>query len=218
MGPRMPPGGTGRHGFIPSSAEDVLRRRVKAEIRKRMRGLRRALPQTAAAARSAAIVTRLEGLASLARARAVALFWPIAEQREVDLRALDGALRARSTRVAYPVLEDDRPMAFRFCDALSTMEPHPLGFHCPPATAPLAGAGELDVVIVPALALDPRGHRIGYGGGYYDRALASLPGTTATVGVGYDFQLVAEVPDTEGDVPVHVVVTDARELTATIGQ
>ncbi|MGH7297296.1 MAG: hypothetical protein ACRELB_20330, partial [Polyangiaceae bacterium] len=64
------------HGFIPSSAEDLLRRRVKAELRKRMRGLRAALPLAACASRSAGIAERLETLAPLARASAVALFWP----------------------------------------------------------------------------------------------------------------------------------------------
>ena len=69
---------------------------------------------------------------------------------------------------------------------------------------------ELDVVIVPALALDPTGQRIGYGAGYYDGALA---GTAVTkVGVIFDFQLLLEVPATDGDVPVDWVVTDRRVI------
>ena len=56
------------HGFIPSSAEDVLRRRVKAELRKRMRGLRKALPASACAERSARIIERLVTLEPIARA------------------------------------------------------------------------------------------------------------------------------------------------------
>ena len=70
-------------------AEQVLRQRVKAELRKRMRGLRHALPLGACAERSAKIVTRLSSLDSINLARAVALFWPIEQRHEVDLRAFD---------------------------------------------------------------------------------------------------------------------------------
>src|SRR5581483_11137056 len=104
-----------RHGFIPSSAEDLLRRRVKAELRKRMRGLRKAMPAQACAARSARIVDALASLEVLAGARAVALFWPIEERHEVDLRPLDARLRARGVRVAYPGVDPETgAMAFRF--------------------------------------------------------------------------------------------------------
>jgi len=65
-------------------------------------------------------------------------------------------------------------------------------------------------VIVPALALDPAGQRIGYGAGYYDRALAMA--AVVKVGVIFDFQLVSEVPAMDGDVAVDWVVTDRRVL------
>jgi 5-formyltetrahydrofolate cyclo-ligase len=64
---------------------------------------------------------------------------------------------------------------------------------------------------VPALAVDARGFRIGYGRGFYDRLLPTLP-NALTVAIVYDFQLVAEVPEEPFDVPVHVVATDARVL------
>ena len=64
--------------------------------------------------------------------------------------------------------------------------------------------------MVPALALDPRGHRIGYGGGYYDRTLGVYAPPAFTVGVAYEFQLMAEIPNSEGDATVGWIVTDAR--------
>ena len=72
-----------------------------------MRGLRNALPGSACAERSARIVERLMALEPIARARAVALFWPIEERHEVDLRALDARLRERGVRVAYPGLDPE---------------------------------------------------------------------------------------------------------------
>ena len=81
----------------------------------------------------------------------------------------------------------------------------------PPASAPLLDPAEIDLVIVPALALDPRGARIGYGAGLYDGLLPRMT-RALRVGVAFDFQLIAEIPETEGDERVHLVVTDTRVL------
>jgi 5-formyltetrahydrofolate cyclo-ligase len=201
------------HGFIPSSEEDVLRRRVKAELRKRMRGLRKALPATACADRSARIIERLVALEPIARAGAVALFWPIEERHEVDLRALDARLRERGARVAYPGVDPEtHAMTFRFVEHPDAMQTLGFGFREPSLGDPEAASGELDAVIAPALAADPRGHRIGYGAGYYDRTLPRFAPPAVSVAVVFDFQLVAEVPSLEGDVTVGWVVTDTRVL------
>jgi 5-formyltetrahydrofolate cyclo-ligase len=201
------------HGFIPSSAEDALRRRVKVELRKRMRGLRKALPATACARRSERIVERLAGLESIVRAKAVALFWPIEARHEVDLRPLDELLRTRGTRVAYPAVEPGTGiMEFRFVEDIASMPPHAFGHREPALHDTRAVPGQIDVIVVPALAVDPRGHRIGYGAGHYDRALPLHVPPGTSVAVAFDFQLVAEVPHTEGDVAVAWTVTDARTL------
>ncbi len=203
------------HGFIPSSAEEMLRVRVKSELRKRMRALRKALPPAACTLRSARIAERLRELEVVARARSVCLFWPIEERHEVDLRPLDAALRTRGVRVAYPGIDPETSvMTFRFVADPDAMEEHSFGFREPSLREPEARADEIDVIVVPALALDPRGHRIGYGAGYYDKALPRYAPPAATVAVAFDFQLVAEVPDSAVDVTVGWVVTDARTLQA----
>jgi 5-formyltetrahydrofolate cyclo-ligase len=71
----------------------------------------------------------------------------------------------------------------------------------------------LDLVVVPALAIDGAGHRLGYGRGYYDQTLVRTV-NAVTVGVAFDFQLIAEVPIEAHDVPVAWVVTDQRTLRA----
>jgi 5-formyltetrahydrofolate cyclo-ligase len=203
------------HGFIPSSAEDQLRRRVKAELRKRMRGLRKALPASACAERSARIIERLAGLDPIAPARAVALFWPIEERHEVDLRALDARLRERGARVAYPGVDPEtHAMTLRFVEHPDAMQTLGFGFREPSLDDPEVAPGELDAIVVPALAADPRGHRIGYGAGYYDRTLPRFCPPAVSVAVVFDFQLVAEVPSMEPDVTVGWVVTDTRTLRA----
>jgi 5-formyltetrahydrofolate cyclo-ligase len=203
------------HGFIPSSAEEMLRVRMKTELRKRMRALRKALPPAACALRSARIAERLGELEVVANARSVSLFWPIEDRHEVDLRPLDATLRARGVRVAYPGVDPEtRAMTFRFVSDPDAMEELSFGFREPSLREPEARADEIDVIVVPALALDPRGHRIGYGAGYYDAALPRYAPPAITVAVAFDFQLVAEVPESPVDVPVAWVVTDARALRA----
>jgi 5-formyltetrahydrofolate cyclo-ligase len=220
--------------------EDVLRVRVKGEIRKRLRGLRKTTPAAACAERSTRIVANLEGLEAVRGAVRVALFWPIEERHEVDLRPLDALLRARGAAVYYPTIKDDGEMVFAQVRDPSDMQEHALGFLAP--LVPSETNPGPDVIVVPAIAIDPTGHRIGYGAGYYDRALrqlmsaqigespalapptkspASAPPTKSpasapptTIGVAFDFQLIPEVPATANDVAVEWVVTDRRVLCA----
>jgi len=197
----------------PEGPDDPLRRKVKGELRKRMRGVRQALPATAREARSSRIVERLLALPVLATARAVALFWPMLERGEVDLRPLDATLRARGLGVAYPcVAPGTSRMTFRLLEDPAKMVERGLGFCEPPGEAAEAPPGALDLIVVPALVVDPSGHRIGYGAGFYDRTLPAFSPPAATASVAYDFQLLAEIPATPGDFPVGWVVTDARTI------
>jgi 5-formyltetrahydrofolate cyclo-ligase len=70
----------------------------------------------------------------------------------------------------------------------------------------------IDAVIVPGVAFDPQGRRLGYGGGFYDRLLPRLRDDCLRVGVAYDEQLVDELPVAEHDAHVHAVVTPSRVL------
>ncbi|HEU4535368.1 MAG TPA: 5-formyltetrahydrofolate cyclo-ligase, partial [Polyangiaceae bacterium] len=81
-----------------------------------------------------------------------------------------------------------------------------------PLTA--AAPGELGLIVVPALAIDALGQRIGYGAGFYDRLLPTHSPPAFTVGVVFDFQLISETPATEGDFALAWVATDARDFPA----
>ncbi len=195
--------------------DEMVRFKVKAELRKRVRGLRKTAPLEACRARSALIIEALVAMPQIANARSVALFWPIEERHEVDLTALDSRLRATGVRIAYPAIDpESRVMTFRFVTDPSTLAVQGLGFREPALTCPEAARGDLDVVVVPAIVLSPSGHRIGYGAGFYDRALPTVAPPAVSIGVAYDYQLLAEVPVTEGDVPVAFIVTDKRTMAA----
>jgi 5-formyltetrahydrofolate cyclo-ligase len=193
--------------------DDFIRLKVKAELRKRLRGVRKTTPAEACAERSRTLVARLEAHEAVVSAKTIALFWPIEARHEVDLRPLDETLRARGVRIAYPAIDaDTNVMTFRFVDDVSALEDKGYGFMEPAADAPVATA--LDAIVVPAIAVDPTGHRIGYGAGYYDRTLPAFAPPAVSIAVAYDWQLVAEVPATEGDVRVAWVVTDVRSFDA----
>jgi 5-formyltetrahydrofolate cyclo-ligase len=215
--PAPPPHGVDPGPAAPHShalaPEEVIRFKVKAELRKRMRGVRKTTPIEACEARSSAIIARLEAHEAMQNARRVALFWPIVARHEVDLRPLDAKLRARGVEIAYPALDaDTNVMYLRVVSDLAALEERGYGFAEPSNDAP--EAKDLDVIVVPALAVDPTGHRIGYGAGYYDRTLPRYAPPAVPIAVIYDWQLVAEVPATEGDVRIPFVVTDSRTIDA----
>ena len=196
-----------------SPEELAIYARAKAELRKRLRGLRATTPASACAARSEKIVTALLAHPALASARRVASFWPMMERHEVDLRALDEALRARQVELAYPAIDPEtREMHFRVTASRDDLEERGFGFEEPAPSAPLAGA--LDLIIVPALAVAPTGHRLGYGAGFYDRTLPRFAPPATTLAVAYDFQLLVEVPAVDTDVAVDWIVTDRRVFQA----
>ncbi|MGH7286141.1 MAG: 5-formyltetrahydrofolate cyclo-ligase [Polyangiaceae bacterium] len=193
------------------AADVVIRRRVKAELRKRMRGLRNTFPADVCAAKSRVIVQKLTERQDVAVAKNVALFWPIESRHEVDLRELDAQLRKRGVRVFYPAIEPEtKTMTFRLVDDVSILTDLTFGFAAPQKDAHEARPDEIDVIVVPALAIAPSGHRIGYGAGYYDRTIGRFLPHAVTIGVAYDFQIVAEIPVTEGDVALDFVVTETR--------
>ncbi len=194
-----------------------LRARAKKQLRARMRGVRSAIPEPALRTRNARLLAQLGALSVLSRAQSIALFWPMQGRHEVDLRALDRALRRAGKRIYYPFM--DRTDAgfrtgFRRVDDVALLADRGQHFSEPPVDAPEAERGDIDVVVVPALAAAADGHRIGYGAGYYDATLPDVCPPARSVVVVFEFQLLAEVPSTPHDVACDVVVTDARVIDA----
>jgi 5-formyltetrahydrofolate cyclo-ligase len=182
--------------------DDVRAR--KDALRQRLRAERNALDETRVRAASAHVCAHVLGLPAIARAQTVALYAAI--QRELDVSPVAVALLARGARVAYPRIDGDR-LAFHAVRDLGQLAPSTFGIPTPAEALPVVPTAELDAVVVPALAFDERGHRLGYGRGYYDGELAAAP-RALRVGVAYDFQLVDELPVHTADQPVDVVVTE----------
>jgi 5-formyltetrahydrofolate cyclo-ligase len=203
----------------PFEAAEVtaLTEAAKQELRKRMRALRTAHPQAALGARNRNLVTRALALPLFESASSVALFFPMLERKEVDLRGLDAEARRRGMRVYYPYLErrgEALSSGLKLTASLDELTEQGGRFHEPPTDAPVAARGDVDLLFVPALAVATSGHRLGYGAGFYDSLLPDFRPPGSAVVVSYDFQLLAELPTLPHDVACDGVLTDARYLTA----
>jgi 5-formyltetrahydrofolate cyclo-ligase len=187
--------------------EAQLRLSIKAELRTRRRALRRVMPHEARLARSEAIRERVVALPEWQEARTVLAF--VSMRSEVQTGGLVDAARAVGKRIAAPRMTpafDD--LELREWRAEEHLEESGNMFLQPGPSAPRVHDAEVDLVLVPALAIDERGHRVGYGKGFYDRLLPRLT-RAFRVGLLFEHERVAEVPDRPGDEPVDLVVTDA---------
>ncbi len=192
----------------------VLRSRAKQYLRKRMRQLRLAVPQSARIKRSEALAKRVQALEEYRNAQAIALFWPIERMGEIDLRLVDSAARTAGKRVYYPGGTADSPELLAVDDP-NALEDRGRGYPEPPPTARRARRGDVSLLVVPALAVDPTGLRLGYGGGYYDRLQRAHCPPATGVAVAHSFQLLAEVPREDHDVSCSIVVTEEKTLRIT---
>lgn len=138
----------------------------------------------------------------------VSAFWPIKE--EIDIRPLMIELFNAGCQMALPVVQGrGKPLLFRAWRPGDPLEAGVFGTLQPSARRELV---EPDALIVPLLACDQEGWRLGYGGGFYDRTLAGLRARrkVTAVGVGFDAQLVPEVPHGPDDQRLDWLLTDKR--------
>ena len=182
----------------------------KTELRSRMRAWRRSLGEAgAASAESAAghVPSMLAGLSAAAGAVA-AVYRPLGS--EMDPGPVAGALCAAGFRLALPRVEAyDAPLAFRAWSPGDPLEPDLSDCAAP---LDLAEVVEPDLVIVPLLAFDAHGGRLGQGGGYYDRTMAALRSREprpAFVGLAFAGQQVDALPHEPHDERLDGVLTEA---------
>jgi 5-formyltetrahydrofolate cyclo-ligase len=136
----------------------------------------------------------------------VAGYWPVRD--EADPRALMQILSARGSKLALPRIDaKDAALSFREWREGDALVDNHHGIAEPRADAETVTP---DVVFVPLLAFDARGHRLGYGGGYYDRTLDALraKGKILAIGVAYAGQEVAEILSEQHDHALDAVITE----------
>jgi len=110
-------------------------------------------------------------------------------------------------RLVLPAYVGRQP-CLRVVDDLRALVRMPEGFLAPPAGAPLLEPSDLDLALVPGLAFDPRGRRLGRGSGFYDRLLSQLAPSARIYGVAFAFQVLPALPNEPHDLAVQAVVTE----------
>jgi len=177
----------------------------KRALRTETLARRRELSAQQVSCQSLALQSHFLALSEYQRAQVLALYAPIHHEVETSAVA-EQALGAGKT-LLYPAVQGS-DMQFRCVRGLSELVPgrfgipEPVGESWEPQLA--------DLIVVPGVAFDRSGRRIGYGKGYYDKSLHRLEGSGRLVGFCYDFQLYDEIVGEPHDVMMDIIVTEIR--------
>jgi 5-formyltetrahydrofolate cyclo-ligase len=177
---------------------------AKAALRLKARSTRAAILNSTRSAAAKAVADHFFRAVTLKPTDIVAGYWRIKD--EMDCQPILVRLMDSLQPVCLPVgLGDDLPLELRLWEQGAALYEAGFGTLAPSELAPQV---EPDVIIMPLLGFDPRGTRLGYGGGYYDRTLEKLRRKPRLVGIAYAAQELDAIPREPHDVPLDVIVTE----------
>lgn len=176
----------------------------KQRLRRVIRNLERQLSPRYKTESSAAIAAHLLAMPEYQAAGTVFCF--VGTEREIDTRPILESAIAAGKRLCVPLCVDKGIMELREVTALSQLVPGAYGILEPPTNAPLADIDEVDFSILPCVTCNHWGHRLGQGGGYYDRFLSHYRG--GTVLLCREKLIREEIPLEPRDMPVPWVLTE----------
>jgi len=182
----------------------------KRELREEALKARRSLTPEEVRLLSRKVHENLQTVPEFSAARTVASY--VARKHEVQTAEILRRAMASGKKVIVP-RSDLSSVSLRFHEihALEELSPGAFGILEPATSSPVVSLAKSDVVLVPLVAWDFRGHRLGYGKGYFDRELKSR-GRSLSIGLAFESQYRDTLPSTPTDVPMDVIVTDQRVL------
>lgn len=190
------------------SAPSAALRERKAALRARLLERRRALSSERHLALSASICQRATGLPPYGAAATVHTYLGRVAAEVATLPLLERAWAA-GKRVVCPRIGPEDRLESREVRSMADFVGGPMGLREPdPRRAPLVDPAEIDLVIVPGIGFDRRGHRIGFGTGYYDRFLSTT--NAIRVGLAFSLQMIDRIPQSPDDEPVDWIVTETE--------
>ncbi len=151
------------------------------------------------------ITKNLLRLRRFRNARRVVLYFPI--KNEVNTEGIFRSAREFSKEIYFPCVEGSL-LRFRRVSDLDELEPGSFGIPEPSRDSAKVEITDIDLVIIPGVAFDRFGRRLGYGGGYYDRVLFKID-NKRRIGLAYNFQVLDSIPVEAGDEEVGLIVTEA---------
>jgi 5-formyltetrahydrofolate cyclo-ligase len=200
------PSDQGRAGQGTGAAND------KASLRRRIVAARMAMSPSERVAAGRLIRDQVLEMPEVSAAGTVAAYYSVGT--EPDTHGLIFALWKRGSYVVLPVLLPDGDLDWASYEGPDSLAPGPRGLLQP--VEPARGPGTVaraDVVLVPALAVDAIGYRLGRGGGSFDRALARVGGQVPTIALIYDSELLPSVPAEPHDRAVRAVARPSHGIT-----
>jgi len=192
---------------------------MKSALRKDVAMCRKQLSRQEAAAKSRCIQKRLCQLADFTENHCI-LFYA-AYQKEVRTQeAIQTALQ-QGKKVVLPLidLQDKKLILFQVYHYPQDVEEGCFSIPQPRKERQRVVPLEcIDLVILPGIAFDLQGNRLGYGGGYYDRLLSAKHSATTLIGLAYELQIVEDIPNLSHDVQADKVITEKRVITCQVKQ
>ena len=177
----------------------------KALLRRELRAVRNALGAEYRRNAEEKMISSLLSLLQFQNAKTVLTFYPVGSEPAI-LPIAEAALTL-GKRVAFPLCHPEGPfMTFHSVDSLDALTNGSYGIPEPDGISPAVSELEDAICIVPALAFDENGYRLGYGKGYYDRFLSSFDGVS--VGLVFSSLLLCDLPRDEYDEKVDIIITE----------
>ncbi len=193
--------------LLPSAEHTPDHGVFRAALRREKLAARLALDPPTHAALSAGLEQHLATLLLPLTPQTLAFCAPV--RGEFDARPLVSRLIGRGWHAAMPVVTAvGAPMSFHAWTPSAEMSADRYGIPIPQDSAELIP----DIVLLPLLAFDARGFRLGYGGGYFDRTLATMVPRPLAIGVGFELGRVPDIRPQAHDIPLAAIVTEAGVL------
>ena len=181
----------------------------KNRIRESVREARREILPQDAMILSARASGRLIGMPEALDSKVVLGYHATAE--EIDPSGALDTFRRLGATICLPRIVGAGALVLHRVDEIDGLEEGPHGIRQPSVDSPIIDPVSIDLAIVPGVAFDVDGARVGYGGGYYDRLLPRIPHAT-WVGFAYDEQLLTDIPHEAHDAHMHIIVTPSQVL------
>lgn len=176
---------------------------MKSDLRKKIRLLKHTFSEEQLSAFSENVCSRLLADADIVKANIIFAYWPLPD--EVDIRPVIEVLLEAKKRILLPEVVSDSEIILREHHNKSDLKTGAFGI-LEPTGSLFTDYPLIDLILVPGMAFDKKGNRLGRGKGYYDRFLANVKEKSNTlptlIGVCFPFQIVEEVPTDKYDLPV----------------
>ncbi|HEY9604091.1 MAG TPA: 5-formyltetrahydrofolate cyclo-ligase [Allocoleopsis sp.] len=176
----------------------------KAQLRRQLLKKRRSLPQEEWQENSDRICSHLRSSSLFSSAKTILAYFCIRQEPNLSVLFTDSSRRWGFSRCVGDTL------TWHLWTTGDCLETGSYGILEPSSTAPRLEPAEVDLILVPAVACDRRGYRLGYGGGFYDRMLSSAEwASKPTIGIVFEFAYLSELPIDRWDIPLQAICTEA---------